>query len=205
MTLGKVIVLAIIGILAAFFVAFALPMAHARAAECERMDDVVAKFIAAGAQPFIIPADRLPKTVEDAEQIIGQPLPQPSRGFLVVTPRETVLGLEVDGCLLPPIVMETPKADARAELLRRHRLAGEFDAGSAVAGQPPGMSACNQPVAGVILTIQRRLFKLEPIHPPGTPRQQIPAIMRRGRRENTLLLARQLHLSLLIPSVASWF
>lgn len=114
MTLGKVIILALIGIMAAFFVAFALPMAHARGAECERMDDVVAKFTAAGASPFIIPADKLAKTEADAVEIIGQPLPPASRGFLVVSRDRTIIGLEVDGCLLAPILIVTPKADASA-------------------------------------------------------------------------------------------
>lgn len=76
------------------------------AAECEfPFDKTVGEFSAAGATVKIIPADSLPPIAEQAGKIVGKDLGAVTRGFLVVAGGKVLLGLEVDGCLIPPIAV----------------------------------------------------------------------------------------------------
>ena len=79
------------------------------AGECTSYDATLAAIQAKGYAPFIIPTERLDKVAVDAEAITGEHYEHPTRGFLVVGEVETVLGLEIGGCLLDPIRMATPK------------------------------------------------------------------------------------------------
>lgn len=79
------------------------------AGECTNYDVTVAAIERQGHKPFFIAPERLPKVVEDAEAITGDVYGVATRGFLVVGETVTVLGLEVNNCLLDPIKILNPK------------------------------------------------------------------------------------------------
>lgn len=87
-------------------VAFLCAAFAVSAAECEYpFDKTIGEFSAAGATVKIIPADQLPPIAEQAGKIAGKELGAVTRGFLVVAGGKVLLGLEVDGCLIPPIAV----------------------------------------------------------------------------------------------------
>lgn len=76
------------------------------AAECEFPFDVtVGQFAAAGAPLVIIDPADLPEIVANVETMTGQDLGDATRGFLAQAGGKILLGLEVDGCLIPPIAV----------------------------------------------------------------------------------------------------
>ena len=78
------------------------------AAECEfPYEDVAGEFAAAGSPVVEVPADALPDLVERIEADTGQEYGDVQRGFIAQAGGKILLGLEVDGCLLPPIVVGT--------------------------------------------------------------------------------------------------
>lgn len=88
--------------------AFACLSFGVSAAECEfPFDDTVAQLAAAGAPVVEVPADALPDLVERIEGDTGQEYGDVTRGFIAQAGGKILLGLEVDGCLLPPIVVGT--------------------------------------------------------------------------------------------------
>ena len=88
--------------------AFACLCVPAISAECEfPYDDVAAEFAAAGAPVVEVPADALPDLVERIEADTGQEYGDVQRGFIAQAGGKLFLGLEVDDCLLPPIVVGT--------------------------------------------------------------------------------------------------
>lgn len=110
---GKLIVLLIIAICAIVLLAFNWPV---RAAGCTDYDTTVAAIEAQGSVPFFIAPARLPKVVKDAEALTGQTIAgTPTRGFLVFGGTVTVLGLEVDKCLLDPIYIRVPTPSAHVQ------------------------------------------------------------------------------------------
>jgi hypothetical protein len=86
--------------------AFACASFAVSAAECEyRFDDLIGQFAAAGAPIVEIGEADLPAIVAKAEEMEGVDLGEVTRGFLVNAGGQILLGLEVDGCLLPPILV----------------------------------------------------------------------------------------------------
>lgn len=78
------------------------------AAECEfPYDDTVAQLAGAGAPVVEVPADALPDLVDRIEGDTGQEYGDVQRGFIAQAGGKILLGLEVDGCLLPPIIVGT--------------------------------------------------------------------------------------------------
>jgi len=95
------------------FAAIAL-LSQAHGAECTDYDSTVAYIEQQGVRLFFIAPARLPKTVADAEDALGKSFGEASRGFLLVGSVNTVLGLEVSGCLLDPIYIKNPRPDGAA-------------------------------------------------------------------------------------------
>lgn len=80
----------------------------AHAQECEfPYDATVGEFLAAGAPLAEIAPDDLPNVVDQIEAIDGKNLGDVTRGFFVNAGGSILLGLEVDDCLLAPIVVGT--------------------------------------------------------------------------------------------------
>ena len=78
------------------------------AAECEfPYDKVIGEFSAAGAPVVEVPADALPDLVEQIEADTDQEYGDVQRGFIAQVGGKLLLGLEVDDCLIPPIVVGT--------------------------------------------------------------------------------------------------
>lgn len=77
-------------------------------AECEfPYDTVIGEFAAAGAPVVEVPADALAGLVERIEGDTGQEYGNVERGFIAQSGGKILLGLEVDGCLIAPIVVGT--------------------------------------------------------------------------------------------------
>ena len=88
--------------------AFACLSFGVAAAECEfPYDAVIGEFSAAGAPVVEVPADALPELVERIEGDTGQEYGNVQRGFIAQAGGKLLLGLEVDDCLIPPIVVGT--------------------------------------------------------------------------------------------------
>ena len=85
----------------------------AAAAECEfPFEATIADFTKSGAEPYVIPYDKLPDVVSRMETILGGDLGDVTRGFFVSAGGSILLGLEVDDCLLPPFkIGPAPAAD----------------------------------------------------------------------------------------------
>lgn len=82
------------------------------AEECEfAFEPTIAEFAAAGAPVVEVPASDLPKLVAEVEAVTGEEYGDVTRGFLVRVADVVLLGLEVDGCLLPPIVVDRLASD----------------------------------------------------------------------------------------------
>lgn len=78
------------------------------AAECDfPYDATIGQLSAAGAPVVEVPADALPDLVDRIEGDTGQEYGEVTRGFIAQAGGKILLGLEVDGCLLPPIVVGT--------------------------------------------------------------------------------------------------
>jgi hypothetical protein len=88
--------------------AFACLCVPAFSAECEfPYDDTIGQLAAAGAPVVEVPADALPDLVERIEGDTGQEYGDVQRGFIAQAGGKILLGLEVDDCLLPPIIVGT--------------------------------------------------------------------------------------------------
>ena len=86
--------------------AFACLSFAAAAAQSEiPVDYTNGDFSAAGAPVVVIEDADLPAIVAKVEAMEGVDLGEVTRGFLVNAGGRILLGLEVDGCLLPPIVV----------------------------------------------------------------------------------------------------
>lgn len=86
--------------------AFACLTFAAHAEECEfPFDKTVGELAAAGAPVAIVPEADLAALVEKVEEIGGQDSGDVTRAFIAQAGGNVLLGLEVDGCLLPPIVL----------------------------------------------------------------------------------------------------
>lgn len=74
------------------------------AAECEfPFEGTVADFSAAGAPIVVIEPADLPGIVKKVEAMTGEDFGEVTRGFFAQAGGQILLGLEVDGCLLPPV------------------------------------------------------------------------------------------------------
>lgn len=74
------------------------------AAECEfPFDETAAAFADAGSPVVVIDPAELPKIVETMETMLGEDYGDVTRGFFAQAGGQILLGLEVDGCLLPPV------------------------------------------------------------------------------------------------------
>lgn len=88
--------------------AFACLAVPAFAAECEfPYDKTIGELSAAGAPVVEVPADALPDLVERIEGDTGQEYGNVQRGFIAQVGGKLLLGLEVDDCLIAPIVVGT--------------------------------------------------------------------------------------------------
>lgn len=108
-------------LLAGAFACLAVP---AFSAECEfPYEAVIGEFAAAGAPVVEVPADALLDLVDRIEGDTGQEYGDVQRGFIAQAGGKILLGLEVDDCLLPPIVVGTiaPTSD---------QLSGKDEAGN---------------------------------------------------------------------------
>lgn len=84
--------------------AFACLSFAVSAAECEfPFDETVAAFAAEGAPIAVIDPVELPAIVEKVEAMTGEDFGEVTRGFFAQAGGQILLGLEVDGCLLPPV------------------------------------------------------------------------------------------------------
>jgi hypothetical protein len=96
----------------------------AQAQECQYpFEATLHSFATAGAPWKVIPEDSLPTFVKAAEVVTGQDLEGVTRGFLVIAGGQVLLGLEVNDCLIPPIVVGSAN-----ELTKK--LSGRGDDGS---------------------------------------------------------------------------
>ena len=109
MTLGKVIVLSIIGIFAAFMIAFFLPMAHSYGAECTSYDATLSGIQAQGVAVYSVPPDKVEITAQDVEMLTGDDDGTGSRAFMFETDTVLFVGFEVGGCLLDPVYLAKPQ------------------------------------------------------------------------------------------------
>lgn len=112
-TLIKLAILAGIVIGGLLLYAFFVP-SPTIAAECSTYDVELGRIKSEGATTFEIPPDKLPKVVQDTEDITGDDYGAVSRGFLVFLPDVLMIGLEANGCLYTPILIARPKPDAAA-------------------------------------------------------------------------------------------
>lgn len=88
--------------------AFACLSFGVHAQECEfPYDATVGEFLAAGAPLVEILPEDLPNIVDQVEALEGKDLGDVTRGFFVNAGSNILLGLEVDNCLLPPILVGT--------------------------------------------------------------------------------------------------
>jgi hypothetical protein len=86
--------------------AFACLCVPAFAAECQfEFDDTVIQLPAAGIPVALIEAADLQDIVEKVEALSGEEYGVVTRGFFAQDNGELLLGLEVDGCLLPKIIL----------------------------------------------------------------------------------------------------
>lgn len=86
--------------------AFLCAVSVASAAECEfEFEAVVGQFQAAGAPVVVIDPAELPNVVANVEIMTAQDMGEVSRGFFAQAGGKILLGLEVDGCLVPPIAV----------------------------------------------------------------------------------------------------
>lgn len=76
---------------------------------CTSLDTVVHDFQTRGANVLIIPADRLQAVVQDTSLYTGDSYQGVTRGFMAQGPGGVVLGLEIGGCLIDPIVHSPPQ------------------------------------------------------------------------------------------------
>ena len=84
--------------------AFACLAVPASAAECDAVfEDIIAKLTEGGAPIAMIPTDDLQDIANGAESLLGKDIGEATRGFFTEVRGQTLLGLEVDGCLLDPI------------------------------------------------------------------------------------------------------
>jgi len=77
--------------------------------QCTSLDTVVHDFEAKGANVLIIPSDRLQAVVQDTSLYTGDSYQDVTRGFIAQGPGGVVLGLEIGGCLLDPIIHSPPQ------------------------------------------------------------------------------------------------
>lgn len=105
MTLGKVAVLAIIGI----FAAFLFTCRFAKADECTSYDATLASIEAQGVAVYSIPPDKLQITVTDLEKITEDDYGTVTRGFMFESDTMLIVGFEVSGCLLDPVYLAKPQ------------------------------------------------------------------------------------------------
>jgi len=101
----KVAILAGIGL----FASVLLVATQARACDYT-VEEVVANFAAANHPVTMLDAATIPKAVDDIKVKTGTTFEGVTRAFVVNTGQQVLLGLEVGGCLLPPI----PLTDAPA-------------------------------------------------------------------------------------------
>lgn len=88
--------------------AFLCAVPAVSAAECEfPYDTVIGEFADAGAPVVEVPADALPDLVARIEADMGEEYGNVQRGFIAQVGGRLLLGLEVDGCLIEPIVVGT--------------------------------------------------------------------------------------------------
>lgn len=86
--------------------AFACLSFGVSAAECEfPFDTTVAGLISDGNPVNVIDPTELPEIVETIETMLGADFGAVTRGFFAEAGGKILLGLEVDGCLLPAINM----------------------------------------------------------------------------------------------------
>lgn len=91
--------------------AFACLSFAVSAAECEyKFDETVAQVSAAGFPVAVIEPADLPAIVEKVEALSGDEYGDVTRGFFAQVNGSIFLGLEVDGCLLPKIVLSVSPA-----------------------------------------------------------------------------------------------
>lgn len=105
MTLGKVVILAIIGIGAALLFAYARP---ARAAECFVFEAQLARMVDAGAHVVVAKWAGVRDVVRFVELNKGTHYEHVTRAFMVFLSDRIIVGLEVDGCLLDPVYIGGP-------------------------------------------------------------------------------------------------
>jgi hypothetical protein len=80
------------------------------AQECtEPFDDVVALYAENEIPHVVIEGKMLDKITARVEAGIGSDVGEVTRGFVAQVPIGTLVGLEVDGCLLPPFIFSTPQ------------------------------------------------------------------------------------------------
>jgi len=85
-----------------------------QAAECEfPFDAIVGEFSAAGSPVMVVPDDELAQIVGAIETVLGTDYGDVTRAFFAQSGGKTLLGLEVDDCLLPPINLGPVPAPAR--------------------------------------------------------------------------------------------
>ena len=88
-------------LVAAFAACFVVP---AFSAEClNPFDETIGNFSANGGVVKIIDPSELPAIAKAAGKTMGHDIGEVTRGFVVAYGGVLRLGLEVDGCLLPPI------------------------------------------------------------------------------------------------------
>ena len=76
--------------------------------QCPNFDSVVSTFQSRGANVTMIPVDRLPAVSEDTSLVTGDTYEGVTRGFLAQGTSGVVIGLEVGGCLMDPIIIKPP-------------------------------------------------------------------------------------------------
>lgn len=107
----KIIGLGIISLATIGLLAFGLSR-PVGAAECMNYDEEFGNLQTSGHSPVQIPADRLQKIVADAEVVTGDVYSGVTRGFTFAEADHTVIGFEIGGCLIDPVVITKPHAGA---------------------------------------------------------------------------------------------
>lgn len=84
--------------------------APSAAAACTDFDRLVSIFESTGVSMQVFSEKELPAVISTLEGTAGRDLAGATRALIVATSAEVIVGVEINGCTLDPIVVAKPKA-----------------------------------------------------------------------------------------------